>query len=72
MAVPRLRDERCFLELDPRRLDAEPRDAASIRGAAKHGRPVHPHEMPATPADWDLLEESAIEAIPILRRRREG
>jgi 5-formyltetrahydrofolate cyclo-ligase len=45
MAVPRLRERRCFWELDPRKL----RDltaAASIKGAARFGRPVHPRELP--------------------------
>jgi 5-formyltetrahydrofolate cyclo-ligase len=40
MAVPRLRDARPFILLDPRRLRVDPRDAASIRGAAAVGRPV--------------------------------
>jgi 5-formyltetrahydrofolate cyclo-ligase len=45
MAVPRLRQERCFWELDPRRL-RDLRAAASIGGAAKAGRPVDPRELP--------------------------
>ena len=46
MAVPRLRDERCFLELDPRRLAGRERAAASIRGAGKLGKPTLPKDMP--------------------------
>ena len=46
MAVPRLRDERCFLELDPRRLAGRERAAASIRGAGKVGKPTLPKDMP--------------------------
>jgi 5-formyltetrahydrofolate cyclo-ligase len=45
MAVPRLRQARCFWELDPRRL-RDVRTAASIGGAAKAGRPVDPRDMP--------------------------
>jgi len=45
MAVPRLRQERCFWELDPRRL-RDLRTAASIGGAAKAGRPVDPRDLP--------------------------
>ena len=45
MAVPRLRQARCFWELDPRRL-RDLRAAASIGGAAKVGRPVDPRDMP--------------------------
>ena len=40
MAVPRLADERPFLRLDPDRLDTTPRQASSIKGATKAGRPV--------------------------------
>ena len=40
VAVPRLREGRPFLALDPRRLAVTARAAASIRGAASHGRPV--------------------------------
>jgi 5-formyltetrahydrofolate cyclo-ligase len=45
MAVPRLREERCFWELDPRRL-RDLKAAASIQGAAKAGRPVAPRDLP--------------------------
>ena len=46
MAVPRLREERCFLELDPRRLAGRERAAASIRGAAMFGTPTLPRDVP--------------------------
>ena len=45
MAVPRLRQARCFWELDPRRL-RDPPAAASIGGAAKAGRAVDPRALP--------------------------
>ena len=45
MAVPRLAAERPFLLLDPASLDVPPRRAASIAGAARHGRPVAIEEM---------------------------
>jgi 5-formyltetrahydrofolate cyclo-ligase len=45
MAVPRLRDEQCFLELDPAVLDDY--DAATtVSGSAEHGRQVGPDAMP--------------------------
>ncbi len=46
MAVPRLRQLACFLELDPRRLGPRALQAATIGGAFRYGRPVHPWEMP--------------------------
>ena len=46
MAVPRLRQERCFLELDPRRLAGRERAAASIGGSARFGKPTLPRDMP--------------------------
>jgi 5-formyltetrahydrofolate cyclo-ligase len=46
MAVPRLRDEHCFLELDSRRLAGRERAAASIRGAGQLGKPTLPNDMP--------------------------
>lgn len=45
MAVPRLRAEACFLELDPARLGGDGARAASIRGAATCGRAVGLDEM---------------------------
>jgi 5-formyltetrahydrofolate cyclo-ligase len=46
MAVPRLRAEHGFLELDPRRLAGRERAAASIRGAAQFGKPTLARDMP--------------------------
>ncbi len=40
MAVPRLRQERCFIELDPQSLGRRASAAATIRGAFRYGRPV--------------------------------
>lgn len=40
MAVPRLRNEKPFIELDPRKLKCSPFVASSIKGAGKYGRPV--------------------------------
>lgn len=46
MAVPRLRQRACFLELDPERLgDDELRRAATIKGAGELGRAVTLDEM---------------------------
>jgi 5-formyltetrahydrofolate cyclo-ligase len=42
MAVPRLREARCFLRLDPARLGRRLAAAATIRGAAGLGEPVTP------------------------------
>lgn len=46
MAVPRLREEACFLELDPARL-RDLHQASSIRGAFEAGRKLRPEEMPS-------------------------
>ncbi len=46
MAVPRLREDRCFLKLDPKRARGSLRQAASIRGATRMGRPVHVTDVP--------------------------
>ena len=46
MAVPRLTEEKCFVELDPDRF-TDYRLASSIKGAAQLGRLVHPDEMRA-------------------------
>jgi 5-formyltetrahydrofolate cyclo-ligase len=40
MAVPRLTDDRCFIELDPARVGARVARAGTIKGAATFGRPV--------------------------------
>jgi 5-formyltetrahydrofolate cyclo-ligase len=45
MAVPRLRELKCFIELDPSRLAKRITQASSIEGASRLGRPVHPEEM---------------------------
>src|SRR5499433_3978484 len=45
MAVPGLRSEKCFIEIDPQRLGKRAALAASISGACKHGRAVAPREM---------------------------
>jgi 5-formyltetrahydrofolate cyclo-ligase len=45
MAVPRLRDARCFIRLDPRKLGARLVAASSIKGAFEHGEPVAPSAL---------------------------
>jgi 5-formyltetrahydrofolate cyclo-ligase len=45
MAAPRLRQESCFLELDPAALGSLPERAATIKGAFEHGRLVLPEEL---------------------------
>ncbi len=45
MAVPRLRELKCFIELDPRFLGSDVSKASTIKGAFKYGRSVHPEEM---------------------------
>jgi 5-formyltetrahydrofolate cyclo-ligase len=40
MAVPRLRSDKPFIELNPKRLKCSPHAASSIKGAAQYGRPV--------------------------------
>jgi hypothetical protein len=45
MAVPRLRQERCFIELDPQRLGRRAAAAATIRGAFGYRRPVAIDEL---------------------------
>jgi 5-formyltetrahydrofolate cyclo-ligase len=45
MAVPRLREDRPFLTLDPERLAVPPRKAASIGGSAEHGIPTPVEEL---------------------------
>ena len=38
MAVPRLRSDKPFIELDPAKLKCSPYAASSIKGASQHGR----------------------------------
>jgi 5-formyltetrahydrofolate cyclo-ligase len=45
MAVPRLRQERCFIELDPDRLGPRADAAATIRGSFRYGRQVTVDEL---------------------------
>lgn len=45
MAVPRLSDAACFIELDPRRLGRDIYAASSIKGAFKFGRQVTLRKM---------------------------
>ncbi len=40
MAVPRLRELKPFIELDPKKLTTSPYSASSIKGAFKYGSPV--------------------------------
>ena len=59
MAVPRLRQAACFLELDPARLPADAlRQAATIKGAFRLGRPVTPEEVP--PLDLVVVGSVAV------------
>jgi 5-formyltetrahydrofolate cyclo-ligase len=45
MAVPRLRSEKPFLELDPKKLKCSPFAASSIKGAGQYGRPAALDEL---------------------------
>lgn len=45
MAVPRLREERCFIELHKNRIYGSPSKGATIKGAFKWGKKVGPEHM---------------------------
>jgi 5-formyltetrahydrofolate cyclo-ligase len=46
MAVPRLRDKKCFVELDPSRIPSGKLvEASSIKGAFQHGSPCIPERF---------------------------
>ncbi len=45
MAVPRLKEERCFIELHKNRIYGSPSKAATIKGAFKWGKKVGPAHM---------------------------
>jgi 5-formyltetrahydrofolate cyclo-ligase len=47
MAVPRLREENCFIELDPARIGKNIYKASSIKGAFEFGRQVSVKQMKA-------------------------
>jgi 5-formyltetrahydrofolate cyclo-ligase len=55
MAVPRLRDEACFVELDPERID-DLDAAATVSAMDDHGRRVRP----AAVADIDLIVSGSV------------
>ena len=44
MAVPRLREERCFLKINPRKVPSV-NQASTIKGAFKYGEKVYPDEI---------------------------
>jgi len=47
MAVPRLREKKCFIKLDPSKISSQKfSDASSIKGAFQYGIPIHPKEIP--------------------------
>ncbi len=47
MAVPRLREKKCFIKLDPAKIPQKNiREASTIKGAFRYGIPVHPKEIP--------------------------
>ena len=46
MAVPRLREKKCFIKLDPLEIPSKKfHEASSIKGAFRYGIPVHPKEI---------------------------
>ena len=46
MAVPRLREKKCFVKLEPSRIPSKKLyEASSIKGAFRFGVPVHPKEI---------------------------
>lgn len=59
VAVPRLREAACFLELDPATVD-DIDDATTVGGAAAAGEPVGPEQMPAI----DLIVAGSVAVTP--------
>lgn len=45
LAMPQLRSERCFVELDPEKLGPKISRVASLAGASQFGRLMAPHEV---------------------------
>lgn len=58
MAVPRLRDERCFLRLDPDEIE-DIDHATTVGGSAEVGQQVTPEEMP--PVDLIVTGSVAVD-----------
>jgi len=58
MAVPRLREEKCFIELDPKKLGGKVYDASSIKGAFALGQRVSLKKM--KPVDLILCGSVAV------------
>jgi len=47
MAVPRLREKKCIIKLDPLKIPSKKfHEASWIKGAFRYGIPVHPEEIP--------------------------
>ncbi|MBN2603132.1 MAG: 5-formyltetrahydrofolate cyclo-ligase [Candidatus Thermoplasmatota archaeon] len=44
MAVPRLRELKCFIKIEPKSI-INIKEAATIKGAFKYGKPVYPEEI---------------------------
>ena len=61
MAVPRLRQEQCFVELDPSSMNASPAEASTIAGAFRWGRPVYVEEM--KPVDMVISGSVAVNRL---------
>jgi len=55
VAVPRLRDERCFLRLDPTTID-DIDAATTVSGIRTAGQPVHPEQLPSV----DLIVSGSV------------
>ena len=77
MAVPRLREERCFWRLDPTKIPLKKfQEAATISGAAHWGKEVRPEAIEgidlvvcgSAAINRPLLTPSQLSRIPVLRR----
>jgi len=46
MAVPKLREKKCFIKLDPSKIPQKNiHEASTIKGAFRYGLPVHPKQI---------------------------
>jgi 5-formyltetrahydrofolate cyclo-ligase len=68
MAVPRLRAERCFVKLDPRRLQGRLSEASTIGGATRLGESVGPEAL----ATIDLVVAGSVAVDASGRRLGKG